>query len=264
MEHVDDASWLAEGYIATRCGLLQATWTALEVFHYHKAVVDTNYKLWHDTTASSITTTCTTSSSNRDDCSPATSIGSTRLPERPRVGRSMSIKYERLRGQPGARVGCRGWSGGWVLIDIFPGMTYNLRTSVLRMDTAIRSGRTSGDRVRGLGRRATRRSSARSACATTTPSGDVRSQPARGPAGRAGQGRAMRERTDSHWVIHGRGGERDHSRRDRHAPLLTPNGAGGWAFVPATRIARSQRRPLDPEPRHALENSVDPRTPSAN
>ena len=34
-----------------------------------------------------------------------------------------------------------GWPGlapgGWVLIDIFPGMTFNLRTSVLRMDTAI-------------------------------------------------------------------------------------------------------------------------------
>src|SRR5438046_8967708 len=27
--------------------------------------------------------------------------------------------------------------GGWYIVDLFPGMTYNLRTSVLRIDTAI-------------------------------------------------------------------------------------------------------------------------------
>jgi len=39
----------------------------LEVFHYHKAIVDTNYKLWHDTNSEFYTTTCITSIGSRHD-----------------------------------------------------------------------------------------------------------------------------------------------------------------------------------------------------
>jgi len=51
---------------------------------------------------------------------------------------SMEVQYDKYEGSAKRGVGWPGLApGGWILIDIFPGMTYNLRTSVLRMDTAI-------------------------------------------------------------------------------------------------------------------------------
>jgi methanesulfonate monooxygenase subunit alpha len=93
-----------------------------------------------------------------------------------------------------------------VLIDIFPGMTYNLRTSVMRMDTAIPLGPNKVQiEFRGLGLK------------SDTP--EARAERIRdhntiwGPFGRNlhedllavhGQGLAMQRDSDSKWVIHGR------------------------------------------------------------
>ena len=47
---IDDAAPTLAEYIGPAMELLDATLgMELEVFHYHKAVVHTNYKLWHDT-----------------------------------------------------------------------------------------------------------------------------------------------------------------------------------------------------------------------
>jgi methanesulfonate monooxygenase large subunit len=180
----------------------------LEVFHYHQAVVNTNYKLWHDTN----------SEFYHDYMHYFNRITGMQQPgyfERKYTGYpnghaavgSMSVKYDAYEGSKARGVGWPGLApGGWVLIDIFPGMTYNLRTSVLRMDTAIPLG--AGKvliEFRGLAPKA------------DTP--EERAERVRdhnqiwGPFGRNlhedllgvhGQGLAMRERTDSRWVLHGR------------------------------------------------------------
>jgi methanesulfonate monooxygenase large subunit len=119
----------------------------------------------------------------------------------------MEIKYDAYEGSKQRGVGWPGLApGGWILIDLFPGLTYNLRTSVLRMDTMIPLG---PNKVmieyRGLGLK------------SDTP--EQRTQRVFdhntiwGPFGRNlhedllgvyGQGRAMRPGTDSRWVLHGR------------------------------------------------------------
>src|SRR5574341_2025347 len=180
----------------------------MEVFHYHRAHVHTNYKLWHDTN----------SEFYHDYMHYFNRVTGMMQPgyfDRKCVGYpnghvlvgSMEIKYDAYEGSKKRGVGWPGLApGGWILIDLFPGMTYNLRTSVLRMDTMVPLG---ANRViieyRGVGLK------------SDTP--EQRSQRVFdhntiwGPFGRNlhedllgvhGQGRAMREGTDSRWVIQGR------------------------------------------------------------
>ena len=204
----DDAPSLAE-YIGDALGsLAEFISMPLEVFHYHQAVVDTNYKLWHDTN----------SEFYHDYMHYFNRITGMQQPgyfERKYTGYpnghasvgSMSVRYDAYEGGGDRGVGWPGLApGGWVLVDIFPGMTFNLRTSVLRMDTAIPLG---PDKLliefRGLGPK------------SDTPA--ERAERVRhhnqiwGPFGRNlhedllgvhGQGLAMRERSDSRWVLHGR------------------------------------------------------------
>ena len=48
--NTDDNSCSLGEYIGNSLDMLQENMSMpLEVFHYHRAVVDTNYKLWHDT-----------------------------------------------------------------------------------------------------------------------------------------------------------------------------------------------------------------------
>jgi len=207
--NVDDDSCSLREYIGDAMGLLDEHLSQpLEVFHYHKAVVETNYKLWHDTNSefyhdymhyfNRITGMIQPGYFDRKYTGYPNGHAS--------VG-SMAIKYDAYEGSKARGVGWPGLApGGWVLIDLFPGMTYNLRTSVLRMDTAIPLGPNKlVIEFRGLGLK------------SDTP--EERAERIRdhntiwGPFGRNlhedllgvyGQGRAMRERTDSKWVIHGR------------------------------------------------------------
>jgi methanesulfonate monooxygenase large subunit len=207
--NIDDAACSLREYIGDAMGLLDEHLDPpLEVFHYHKAVIDTNYKLWHDTNSefyhdymhyfNRITGMIQPGYFDRKYTGYPNGHAS--------VG-SMAIKYDAYEGSKARGVGWPGLApGGWVLIDLFPGMTYNLRTSVLRMDTAIPLGPNKlVIEFRGLGLK------------SDTP--EERAERIRdhntiwGPFGRNlhedllgvyGQGRAMRERTDSKWVIHGR------------------------------------------------------------
>ena len=207
--NVDDSSCSLSEYIGDAMGLLDENLQEpMEVFHYHKVVVDTNYKLWHDTNSefyhdymhyfNRITGMMQPGYFDRKYIAYPNGHAS--------VG-SMQIKYDAYEGSQARGVGWPGLApGGWLLIDIFPGMTYNLRTSVLRMDTAIPLGPNKLlIEFRGLGLK------------SDTPV--QRAERIRdhntiwGPFGRnlhedllgvLGQGRAMREGTDSKWVIHGR------------------------------------------------------------
>ncbi len=181
----------------------------LEVFHYQKAVVRTNFKLWHDTNSEFYHDYM--HYFNRVTGMQQPGYFDRRYTPYPNghaaVG-SMEVKYDRYEGSAGRAVGWPGLTpGGWILVDLFPGMTYNLRTSVIRIDTAIPLGPNEVlIEFRGLGLK--------------SDSPDDRQARIRdhnqiwGPFGRnlhedllgvTGQGTAMRDgRTGSRWVLHAR------------------------------------------------------------
>jgi methanesulfonate monooxygenase large subunit len=179
----------------------------MEVFHFHKAVVDTNFKLWHDTN----------SEFYHDFLHYFNRITGMMQPgyfDRKYTGHpnghatvgSMSVKYDAY--QSGTdRIGWPGLApGGWILIDIFPGMTYNLRTSVLRMDTVVPLG---PDKViiefRGLGlKRDTPAERAKRIFDHNMIWGPFGRNLHEDLLGVHGQGVAMKRGTDARWVIQGR------------------------------------------------------------
>jgi methanesulfonate monooxygenase large subunit len=181
----------------------------LEVFQYQKVVLSTNFKLWHDTNSefyhdymhyfNRVTGMLQPGYFDRKYVPYPNGHAS--------VG-SMQVRYDTYQGAGERKVGWPGLTpGGWILVDLFPGMTYNLRTSVIRIDTAIPLGpnRTLIE-LRGLGLK--------------SDSPEQRAERVRdhntiwGPFGRnlhedflgvSGQGRAMRDGSSgSRWVLHGR------------------------------------------------------------
>jgi methanesulfonate monooxygenase large subunit len=180
----------------------------LEVFHFQKVRVRTNYKLWHDTN----------SEFYHDFIHYFNRVTGMQQPgyfERKYVPYpnghvsvgSMRVRYDRYEGGQ-ERIGWPGLDdGGWFLVDIFPGMTFNLRTSVLRIDTTIPVGPNEVViELRGLGL-------ARDTAAERSLR--IRDHNAIwGPFGRnlhedllavSGQGKSLRDGgTDARWLLHGR------------------------------------------------------------
>jgi methanesulfonate monooxygenase large subunit len=206
--NLDDAGPTLREFIGPALDMLEPNMQEpMEVFHFHKAVVNTNFKLWHDTN----------SEFYHDFLHYFNRITGMMQPgyfDRKYTGHpnghatvgSMSVKYDAY--QSGTdRIGWPGLApGGWILIDVFPGMTYNLRTSVLRMDTVVPLG---PDKViiefRGLGLK------------RDTPEERTKRifdhNMIWGPFGRNlhedllavhGQGIAMKQGTDARWVLQGR------------------------------------------------------------
>jgi methanesulfonate monooxygenase large subunit len=180
----------------------------LEVFHYQKVHIRTNYKLWHDTNSEFYHDFI--HYFNRVTGMQQPGYFERRYVTYPNghvsVG-SMQVQYDKYEGGQ-ARIGWPGLApGGWILIDVFPGMTFNLRTSVLRVDTAIPLGPNEMIlELRGLGL-----------------AGDTAEERALrvrdhnaiwGPFGRnlhedliavTGQGLSLRDRTaDVRWLLHAR------------------------------------------------------------
>jgi methanesulfonate monooxygenase large subunit len=207
--NLDDECPPLEDYIGDALDIMKGSLQdEMEVFHYHKAIVDTNYKLWHDTNSefyhdyvhyfNRITGMMQPGYFDREFKTYQNGHAS--------LG-SMEIKYDAYAGGKERGVGWPGLEpGGWLLVDLFPGMTYNLRTSVLRVDTVIPLGPNKLIvEYRGMGLK------------SDTP--EQRAERIRdhnaiwGPFGRNlhedllsvhGQGMAMRDQSDSQWVIHGR------------------------------------------------------------
>lgn len=208
--NVDDEAPSLKEFIGDALAMLEPYMREpMEVFHYHKAVVNTNFKLWHDTN----------SEFYHDYMHYFNRITGMMQPgyfDRKYVGYpnghasvgSMEIKYDKYEGSKERKIGWPGLApGGWILIDIFPGMTYNLRTSVLRMDTAIPLG---PNKVliefRGLGlKRDTPQERLDRIRDHNTIWGPFGRNLHEDLLGVHGQGIAMRdERTDSHYVLHAR------------------------------------------------------------
>src|SRR3712207_161423 len=117
----------------------------LEVFSYHRAVINTNYKLWHDTN----------SEFYHDYLHIHNRLTSMKqevyfdrkmipFPNGHAEDGSHEVHYEAYEGGGKSReeAGFPGMKGNaWYLIDLFPGYTYNLRASVLRVDSQIPLGR---------------------------------------------------------------------------------------------------------------------------
>jgi len=208
--NLDDAAASLGDFIGSALGMLEPYMQQpMDVFHYHKAVVHTNYKLWHDTN----------SEFYHDYMHYFNRVTGMLQPgyfDRKYVGYpnghasvgSMEIKYDKYEGSKERKIGWPGLApGGWILIDIFPGMTYNLRTSVLRMDTAVPLG---PNKVviefRGLGLKSDtaqeRRDRIRDHNMIWGPFGRNLHEDLLGVHG---QGLAMRdESTDTHYVLHAR------------------------------------------------------------
>jgi methanesulfonate monooxygenase large subunit len=181
----------------------------LEVFHYQKIVVNTNYKLWHDTNSelyhdymhhfNRVTGMLQPGYFERKYSTYPNGHAS--------VG-SMQVRYDSYAGSGDRQIGWPGLAaGGWVLVDLFPGMTYNLRTSVIRMDSILPV--TPNETIielRGLGLKrdtaADRRERIRDHNTIWGPFGRNLHEDLLGVTG---QGRAMRDgESGSRWVLHGR------------------------------------------------------------
>ncbi|MGF1608716.1 MAG: aromatic ring-hydroxylating dioxygenase subunit alpha [Kiloniellales bacterium] len=180
----------------------------LEVFHYHKSIIDSNYKLWHDTNSefyhdymhyhNRVTSMMQPGYFDRKYTAFANGHAS--------VG-SMEVRYDAYHGFQSRDLSFPGMPrNGWKMVDMFPGYTYNLRGSSLRIDTMTPI---SANKVmiefRGLGLK------------KDTP--EERRQRIRdhntiwGPFGRnlhedllgiTGQGVAMRPHQETRYVLHGR------------------------------------------------------------
>jgi hypothetical protein len=177
----------------------------LEVFHYHRAVVNTNFKLWHDTNSEFYhdymhyfnRVTGMMQPGYFDRACKGYDNGHVL------VG-SMEIKYDAYDGAKKRGVGWPGLGpGAWILVDLFPGLTYNLRTSVLRMDTMIPLG---PNKVmieyRGLGLKSDTPEERRERVFDhNTIWGPFGRNLHEDLLGVHGQGRALREGADARWIL---------------------------------------------------------------
>jgi methanesulfonate monooxygenase large subunit len=206
----DDAEPLSD-YLGNALELLEAPLSAepLEVILYHRAIVKTNFKLWHDTNSELYhdfvhyhnRVTAMLQQGYWDRRYHCYKNGHAAID-------SMEVRYDAYEGTAEQRK--LGWPKApdncHVVIDLFPGITYNLRSPVFRLDTMIPLGPNEVMiEYRGLGLK--------------SDNEDVRRQRIKdynsiwGPCGRnlhedllavMGQGKAMRKGSDSSYVIHAR------------------------------------------------------------
>ena len=128
----------------------------LEVFTFHRAIVPTNYKLWHDTNSEFYHDYM--HYHNRQTSMQQPGYFERRYTPFPnghaQVGDQV-VKYEAYEGFSSRALSFPHMvRDGWKMVDLFPGMTYNLRGSSLRVDTSVPlSPTTTAIEFRGLGLR---------------------------------------------------------------------------------------------------------------
>ena len=140
--NLDDNCVDLESYIGEALDYLKDELSAepLEVFHYHRAIVETNYKLWHDTNSEIYhdyvhyhnRKTGMMQKGYFDRKFHCFRNGHARLD-------SMEIRYDAYEGTDGQRK--LNWPKApkacHKFIDLFPGITYNLRSPTFRLDSMI-------------------------------------------------------------------------------------------------------------------------------
>lgn len=180
----------------------------LDVFHYHKAFIRSNYKLWHDTNSEFYhdymhyfnRATSMMQKGYFDRRYTAFANGHCT------VG-SMEVKYDAYQGAVDRPLSFPGMPrNGWKMVDVFPGTTYNIRGSSLRIDTMTPLG---PDLVmiefRGIGlKRDTEDERARRIADHNTIWGPFGRNLHEDLLGITGQGVSMRPGTAPRRVLHGR------------------------------------------------------------
>lgn len=180
----------------------------LEVFHYHRAVIDGNFKMWHDTNSEFYHDYMHYHNRITGMMHPGYWDREYRTFEGGHAQvTDMQLKYESFKGHDKRELGWPGLAPGrWALVDLFPGITFNIRAPAMRLDTAIPLGHNKVlVEFRGLGLK------------SDTP--EERAIRVRdhnsiwGPFGRNlpedllgtyGQGKALSDRTDAPYVIQAR------------------------------------------------------------
>jgi methanesulfonate monooxygenase large subunit len=139
--NLDDAATPLGDFIGNALdGMLpQLETEPLEIFSFHRAVVRTNFKLWHDTNSEFYHDYM--HYHNRQTSMAQPGYFERRYTPFPnghaQVGDQV-VKYEAYEGFTSRALSFPGMvRDGWKMVDLFPGMTYNLRGSSLRIDTSI-------------------------------------------------------------------------------------------------------------------------------
>ena len=180
----------------------------LDVFHYHKAVIDTNYKLWHDTNSEfyhDFMHYFNRVSGFNDEYFARKNIpfanGHVNVS-------SFTVNYEEYDGfeDRGELSFPNLPPNQWYMVDLFPGFNFNLRGSAYRSDTVTPLG---PNKVliefRGYGlRKDTEEERASRIKAHNTIWGPFGRNLHEDLIGVAGQGVTMREGTENRNILHGR------------------------------------------------------------
>jgi methanesulfonate monooxygenase large subunit len=111
----------------------------MEIFSYYRAAVKTNFKFWHDTNSEFYHDYM--HYHNRQTSMLLPSYWAREYVPFPnghaQVGDQV-VKYEAYEGFQGRTLSFPGLEqNGWKMVDLFPGFTYNLRGSALRIDTVL-------------------------------------------------------------------------------------------------------------------------------
>ena len=137
--NLDDRAPALETFIGEALDGMRASLEAepLEVFTFHRAIVRTNYKLWHDTNSEFYHDYM--HYHNRQTSMAAPGYFERRYTAFPnghaQVGDQV-VNYEAYEGFKSRDLSFPGMAlNQWKMVDLFPGMTYNLRGSSLRIDT---------------------------------------------------------------------------------------------------------------------------------
>jgi methanesulfonate monooxygenase large subunit len=136
-------------------GMLQCLETEpLEVFTFHRAQVDTNFKLWHDTNSEFYHDYMHYHNRQTSMLQPGYfERRYTPFPNGHAEVGDQIVNYEAYEGFKGRDLSFPGMRmNQWKMVDLFPGLTYNIRGSALRIDTIIPVSATSTFiEYRGLG-----------------------------------------------------------------------------------------------------------------
>jgi methanesulfonate monooxygenase large subunit len=180
----------------------------LDVFHYHKAFINSNYKLWHDTNSEFY-------HDYMHYFNRATSMMQkgyfertyTAFPNGHATVGSMEVKYEAYHGAQERPLSFPGMPrNGWKMVDLFPGSTFNIRGSSLRVDTMTPIGpNLVMIEFRGIGlKRDTAEERAQRIRDHNTIWGPFGRNLHEDLLGITGQGVAMRPGTEPRHILHGR------------------------------------------------------------
>lgn len=111
----------------------------LEVFSYHRAIVNGNYKLWHDTNCELYHDYMHYHNRVTGMLQPGYFDREFRTFQGGHAQvTDMALKYDAMKGHETQTLGWPGLGPNrWALVDLFPGITYNIRSPAMRVDTVL-------------------------------------------------------------------------------------------------------------------------------